>query len=180
MLSETLYEIADLRAIIDLALEESEGELTPEIEAALNAWDERFDDKAERVALYIAEQEGLAEMAKAERKRLDALCAAREKRAASLKRYLFEQMEKAGKVKVAGVLKQITIQNNPPKVEPLVDMDEAELRNVFMFAPQYVQRIPESYALNKRAILDAAKAGTLDEDMKRRVAVVQTKGLRIR
>jgi hypothetical protein len=160
--SQTLYEIADLRGIIDAALEESGGELTPEIEAALTAWDEKFADKAERVALYICEQEAHANAAKAEAKRLNDLAASRLKRCASLERYLLSQMVMVGKERIDGVLKTIAVAKNPPSVRG--ELAQADLRTLYIKwtngdAPPFAKMVPESYTLDKDAVKAAAKAG---------------------
>jgi hypothetical protein len=159
-MSATLYEIADLRSIIDAALEESGGELTPEIEVALTAWDEKFADKAERVALYICEQEAHANAAKEEAKRLNALAASRLKRCASLERYLMVQMDRAGKERIDGVLKTIAIQKNPASVRG--ELSQEDLEAMYgTHRSSMVRFVPASFTLDKRAVLDAYKAGAV-------------------
>lgn len=179
-MSATLYEIADLRGIIDAALEESGGELTPEIEAALTAWDEKFADKAERVALYICEQEAHANAAKEEAKRLNDLAASRLKRCASLERYLLTQMQAVGKDKIDGVLKTIAIAKNPPAVKgEIAQQDMAYLHSAWVDGkgPKLVTYVPESYKLDKDAVKAAAKAGL---PLPAGLSVEQGVGLRIR
>lgn len=176
----TLYEIADLRGIIDAALEESGGELTPEIEAALTAWDEKFADKAERVALYICEQEALANAAKEEAKRLTDLAASRLKRCASLERYLLSQMLMVGKQKIDGVLKTIAVAKNPPSVRG--ELAQPDLETLYRnwkngVGPRFVTMVPESYKLDKDAVKSAAKAG---QPIPPGLSVVQSVGVRIR
>lgn len=180
MTTTALYELANARDILDTWLEETGGELTPEIETLLNDLEGQAKDKVERVALYIVEQLSHAKAMKAEEERLAQRRKAREKAADSLKAYLQGQMERLGLKKVEGLLCTVAMQNNPPSVVPAVEIDEADLRNVYTFAPEYVTRVPESYSLNKRAILDAHKAGTLHEDVAKRVQIVQTASLRIR
>lgn len=179
-MSATLYELADARAILESWLAETEGELTPEIEALLNELDGKADEKIERVALFVREQLAIAKAIQEEEARLRTRRTVREKAADSLKAYLQAQMERLGKSKVEGLLCTVAIQKNPPSVTPVTVLDEAELRNVYMFAPEYVTRVPESFALNKRAVLDAHRAGTLPDDIAKRVAIIQTQGLRIR
>ena len=60
MTDMTLYQIADAREILDTWLLETEGEVTPELEALLAEIDGKADEKIERVALYIREQLALA------------------------------------------------------------------------------------------------------------------------
>lgn len=180
MSAVALYELADARDILDQWLSESEGELTPEIETLLNELEGAIDEKVERVALYIIEQLSHAKALKAEEERLAQRRKAREKAAASLKDYLAQQMDRFGKQKVDGKLCTVAFQKNPPSVTPIIESDEADFRNVFMIAPEFVTRVPESYSWNKRAILDAAKAGPLPEDIAKRVSITQSVSLRIR
>lgn len=178
-MTTTLFELASLRQVIDDALDASEGELSPELEQQLDAWGEAFDEKAERVALYVVEQEHLAGAARAEAKALQDRAQARQRRADSLKTYLHHCMERTGRMKVNGVLKTISLQRNPASVQCLTPMDENELRNIMTFAPKYV-RHKDTWELAKSAIIEDAKAGTLDEDIARRVTVVHSLSLRIK
>lgn len=174
MTTVTLYELADLRDLIDSALEASGGELTPEIEEALTAWDESFANKAERVALYVCEQDALAGAAKEEADRLYGLAAIRQRKVASLKRYLLAQMERVGKTKIDGVLKTIAIQKNPASVtgETVRPLDA-----LYIDVPEFVRYSPASFALDRKAIIEAHKAGKPIPDG---LAVTQTVGVRIR
>lgn len=179
-MSVALYELADARDILDHWLAESEGELTPEIEVLLNELEGAIDEKVERVALYIIEQLSHAKAIKAEEERLAQRRRAREKAADSLKHYLAQQLDRFGKQKVAGTYCTVAFQKNPPSVTPVVESDDADFRNVFMIAPEFVTRVPESFSWNKRAILDAAKSGPLPDDIAKRVRITQSFSLRIR
>lgn len=172
----TLGTLAGEYAALDDLLAESEGELTEAIEALLNELDEKADTKIERVALYILGQQGRAKQVKEEEGRLAARRKAIEKGADSLKDYLDRTMREIGKEKVQGVLATVSLQKNPPSVLA-PDWDEAALRGMAMYAPAFVSHTPESFALNRRAILDAHKNG---QPLPEGVQIVQALSLRIR
>lgn len=176
----SLYHLADAREAIDRALEATEGELTADLEVILDQWELDFDTKAERVALFTLEELASAKIIKAEEERLAARRKALENRAERLKLYLEAQMARVGKRKIEGTYATVAMQDNPPRVQELVPLDERDLRELAEHAPEFVTHTPEQFALNKRAILDAHKAGTLPEDMTRRIQVVRTQSLRIR
>ena len=173
-----LYELADLRQVIDLALEETQGELTPDIAAALDAWEAAFPQKVESVALYIADIEGDAAKIKAEEERLAAKRTALLNRAKGLEQYLQANLERAGVQKVSGVLKTVALQKNPPKVVPLVDVTQEDLRHWHLDG--YATVTPETYTMDKKAILAAHKANDLPGHIAKLVTIQQTTGLRIR
>lgn len=182
-MSATLYEIADLRAIIDRALEESDGELTPEVEEALALWDAEFAHKAESVALYICEQERLAEAVKAEEQILAARRRGLLRRAENLTNYLQSQMERTNTTRVNGVLKTLVMQKNPPAVKEVIETTQEDLRAIWESAggvSWYVTRKPEVFSWNRDGIKDATKAGTLPESIAKRVVVSQSVSLRIK
>ena len=179
--TDTLYGLTDLRILIDHALEESEGELTPEIQAALDQWEQDFPKKAEAVALYMKHWSDLADVATQEAKRLAGIAASRQRRADSLKQYLEDQMKRSGVEKVESpFFRQFAIANNPPAVTEIVPTDEADFREIAKTSPELVTRVPESFRWAKDAIKAAAKAKTLPEDVARRVQITTTRSLRIR
>lgn len=175
MTTVTLYEIADARDILDTWLEETGGELTPEIEALLNDLDASANEKIERVALYIREQKSLADAAKQERDRLAGIAAARLKAAESLTGYLHREMDRLGKDKVNGVLVTIALQKNPPSVKG--DLTQSDLAAIHAAAPVFVKQIPISYALDRDAVKAAHKAG---QPIPAGLSVEQSVGVRIR
>lgn len=178
-MTTTLYDLGTLRELIEAQLIDGDGELTPELEAALNDWEGDFDRKVEDYALVVTQLKAEAEMIHAEREKLRAREDARLNLAKRLCDRLQEQMERVGRDKVKGVLKTVALQNSPPRVEPVVVIDEPDLRNLAMIAPAFV-RHEESWALDKKAVLEAHKAGTLPEDISKRVQIVVGRSLRIR
>lgn len=179
MSAVTLYEIADARAILAEWLEESEGELTPELETLLAEIDEQAETKVERVGLFIRECQVHADAVKVERDRLTALAKRNERAVESLKNYLKVQLERLGKPKVQGKLCTVALQANPPAVKG--DLPESELIRIHRLsyaAPGCIVRyIPESYALDRRAALDLYKAG---QPLPDGLTVEQGTSLRIR
>lgn len=179
-MSATLYDLVAVRDLLDAALEAGEGELTPELDAWLEDWSGDFDRKAEDYALVITEQKALAEMINAEAEKLQKRAEARLNLAKRLTARLQQAMELVGRDKVRGVLKTVSLQANSPSVQEVVPAEQEDLRNVAAMHPGFVRHIPERFEWDKAEIKFAAKAGTLPEDILRRVQVVQTRSIRIR
>lgn len=175
MAGMTLYEATAALAITDEWLEEFGGELTPELEAAIEQAEGDFATKAERVALKVKALEAEAKAIKEEEERLATRRKARENGAKSLKTYLGRMLEAAGKDKVNGTLVTVAFQNNPPSV---VVPDGADLAELAEAGAPGIEHIPASYAVNKRAVLDAYKANP--DSLPNGWAVVQGRSVRIR
>lgn len=153
----TLYDAtAELNAAFEL-LAETEGELTPEVEALLTEAGANFDAKAERVALRVNERLALAAAVGAEADRLTKRQAALEREAKALKQYLLRELSAAGRAAVEGTLATIRVQSSSPAVRAA--LTEAELRELAASRPALVRVVPETVALDSRAVLAAAKAG---------------------
>lgn len=162
--SVALYDLSNARAILDEWLNESEGEVTPELEALLAELDVKADEKIERVALYIRERLARAAAVKEEVQRIQAIQKREEKAAESLKAYLHREMERLGKDKVNGLLCTVALQKNPPAVGTLLtDADLAvayrEEDPALAGVGQFIVEIPTSYRLDKDAVKAAAKNG---------------------
>lgn len=153
-----LYEISAARDILDTWLAESEGEMTPELEAMLNELDGQADEKIERVALYVRERQAHADAVKVERDRLAAIVKREEKAAESLKSYLKGQMDRLGKTKVNGLLATVAIQrNSQPSVQVMLAPEE-------LYAVPDAQRFVKreevvTYTIDRAGILTDWKAG---------------------
>jgi hypothetical protein len=155
--STRLYELANMREVLDRLLEETEGELTPELEAQLDAVDGAANDKIERVGLFIREQLAHAEGIRIEETRLVARRKAHERVAEQLKHYLQQQMERLGKTKVDGLLCTVALQrNSAPTIECVVDA------KAVLAGPQgdlFAERVETvEYRLRRPALIDAWKA----------------------
>lgn len=149
-----LYEATAALAITDEWLDELGGELTPEIEALLDEAEGTFAEKVERVALKLKSLEAEAAAIKAEESRLAARRKARENGVTSLKTYLQRNLEAAGKQKVDGLLCTVALQLNPPALSVPANVDLAEL---YAAGAPGITLVPESFTLDKRAVLDAVK-----------------------
>lgn len=145
-----LYDLTDEYAQVVDTLTENGGELTPELEAQLDAITGQWKEKVERTGLYIQNLKALAEAAKMESDRLSALCKSRLGAAARLTDYLKRNMEKVGETKVVTPLITARIQKNS---RPSIALPEgAEI-------PEEYQRV--TVALDGQKAYDAHKAGTL-------------------
>lgn len=107
-----LYEITDALQDVGDALIDNGGELTPELEARLNALEGAFEHKAENVALFVRQLEVNGAAAASEAKRLHDLASRREKAADRLRSYLLENMQRAQRVKVETGRVVVRVQRN--------------------------------------------------------------------
>lgn len=107
-----LYEIAgDLGEIGD-ALLENGGELTDDIAARLDALDDAFEQKVERVALYRQSLRRGAEAAKAEADRLAQLATVRANAAKRLDDYVLRCFDQADRTKIETDRVRVRVQKN--------------------------------------------------------------------
>lgn len=172
------YELAGEWDALDELLEETGGELTPEIESLMEGLDASTTEKIERIALVILRKKSEAKAIKEQAERLASRGSARTNAATRLTEYLTRVMQSIGKEKVEGVLATVAFQASPPSV--VVDeaaWDEEALMGLHMVRPELVKYTPESFALNKRAILDGAKNG---QPLPGGVSIIRTLSLRIR
>lgn len=178
----TLYEAVEALGISESWLEEAGGELTPEVEALLNEAEGSLKEKVERVALKVKSLEAEGKAIKEEADRLVARAKARANGAASLKRYLEQNMIAAGMPKVVGLLATVTLQLNPPAVQVASDID---LRELYEGGAPFVTVVPESFTLDKKEVLAAVKraeAEGKDQDavLPASIRVTRSQSLRIR
>jgi hypothetical protein len=172
----TLYDAVAALGITEEWLEESGGELTPELEALLDNANMTFKEKVERVALKVRGLESEAEAIGDEVARLKARAMARENAAKSLKTYLQRCLEQANETKVTGLLCTVAVQLNPPSLQV---PESSDLRELFLAGAPGIEIVPESLRVNKRDVLDKVKQygeGILPADW----SVVRTPSLRIR
>jgi hypothetical protein len=151
-----LYEITEMRARLDIWLEESEGELTPALEQLLAELDAKADEKVERIGLYLRELAAHAKALAEEEARLAARRQARERAIASLKAYLLSHMEQLGKTKVNGLLCTVAIQkNSAPSIECL----DAQALHATDQGDLFVEKvITTSFRLRRDELIAAWKA----------------------
>lgn len=149
-----LYEATQALGITEEWLEETGGELTPELEALLDAATGDFSEKVERVALKVKALEAEAKAIRDEESRLSARAKSRETGAKRLKEYVQRQMEAAGKDKVNGLLCTVALQMNPPAV---FVPDTLDLGELYEAGCPGIELVPERFVVNKRELLDAYK-----------------------
>lgn len=177
-----LYEAVEALGTVNAWIEEhgddllaSGGELSPELAELLDQAEGDFAEKVERVALKVRSLDAEATAIKVEETRLAQRRKAREHAAESLKQYLHRALEMAGETKVAGELVTVAIQKNPPSVKGL--LDDAELEAMASCGSPFVSVIPVTYALDRKSVVSAHKAG---EPIPEGLSVVQGTSLRIR
>ena len=112
--SRKLWAISDELEEIGALLAENGGELTPDLEARLEAVEGEFLQKVERVALYVRECERMAEGAKVEKDRLAAIERANKRTADGLKAYLLAHLERHGRDKVDTSRARVRRSLSPP------------------------------------------------------------------
>jgi hypothetical protein len=108
----SLWDISNDLEAIAAELGEAGGELTPELEARLDALEGAFEAKVERVALASRSYLASAEAAKLEEARLAAIRKAYEARSDGLKRYLLASMRRVGTLKVETPRARVRVQKN--------------------------------------------------------------------
>lgn len=174
----TLYDATDALLTVREWLEESEGELTPEIEALLARAEGDFETKCERVALFIREQEAEAAAIEQEVARLALRLKARQRTATNLKAYLQREMERAERVEVKRPLVTLRLQKSAPAVTAVLvgDGDLPALRGDPAWAP-FLAEVPASVRLDRKALIDAWRAG---QPIPAAVTVEQRLHLRLR
>jgi hypothetical protein len=162
-----LYEATDAIEIVrdwilehDEELRANEGALPDELAELLAKVEGDFKQKAERVALFIREMLSTAKAVKEEEARLCARRKSLENGADRLKRYLEANMLEAEQMRIDGKLVTLRIQLNPPSVA--CELDESALREMFFtntLPLPFIKRVPESFALDKKACLEMHKLG---------------------
>lgn len=152
------------------------GALTPELEALLNDAQGEFTEKAERVALYVLELQADAKKAGQEAARLASRQRHFEHAAKSLKHYLQRQLEQTGMTSVKTPLVSVRVQASPPSL--VGELSEAEVERLAGDPDlgHTVTYVPARYELNRRALLDYAKAG---KPLPEGLAVTQGTHLRV-
>ena len=118
-----LWEIGDKYAEVLDKLEANGGELTPELEAALDAIEDDFDEKVRRVAAMIRNDEALAEAWKKEGALHTKRGTAKANGAKGLRSYLAREMKRVEVTKVEGgarlgASEKVLLDIDPAKLPP--------------------------------------------------------------
>jgi len=149
-------------------IEETEGELTPEIEQALVLTEEEFEDKAVSYGFVVKSFEDVEEILTKEIKRLTDLKAKAGKRAEAFKNRLDEAMRQFGIEKITTPSLTLSYRKSNP-VELAEDFEENFLKNVTIAvearegAPAGIINLHEFFDIkltaSKKRIGDALKTG---------------------
>ena len=132
-LSDEIQQLEQLIATIteddSLTDDERENQLQQTFSKWLEAG-ESFKVKAELVGRYIRHQESLAEIRKAEARRIRTLAEQAENSATRLRHYLTNEMLRSGVDRIDGVTTKIGLRKKPPKV--LLNVDPSELPSEYV------------------------------------------------
>lgn len=152
----SLRETSERLTDIFLELEESGGELTPELEAGLAKYTADRKVKAERIVQFTRRMKTQAAALKIEATELSAMASRRIKTASSLERYLLAEMQALNEKKIQTELFTISrAKIGMPKIDLISDTTIREID------PKFIRTIPEEFKLDKKAVLDFLKAEEL-------------------
>ncbi|MEO1004550.1 MAG: siphovirus Gp157 family protein [Cyanobacteria bacterium J06638_38] len=154
-LSDEIQQLED--AISAIADDESlsEEERETKLQEMFAQWldtGESFKVKAEQVARYIKHQEALAEVRKAEAKRIQTLAKQTENGAARLRKYLIDQMIRSDVQKIDGTTVKLGLRKKPPRV--LLNVPAEELPDEYV----QVSYKPDLTKIRKLLKVDASGA----------------------
>jgi hypothetical protein len=155
----TLYALADAREVLDRLVEENEGELTPELEQALDELDGATEEKIERVALWIKERMHDCEGIRAEEQRLMKRRHAIFNGASALREYLARNMARLGKTEVRGLLISVGLRETELRVEG--ELSDADMATLYLKGADYITYHPPSYAIDRKRLNQHVRNGTL-------------------
>lgn len=148
-MNTTLYNITDEYKVLISKLEESGGEVTPEVESALALTQEKFAEKAAGYGYVIKSFDDEAELAEKEIMRLKAIKEAAEKKSEWLRSKISEAMQQFD-------VKEVKLNNiklSLRKSESVLIEDESKLPEEFK------RTIPEKKEPDKNKIKNCIKQG---------------------
>lgn len=133
----TLMELSQDMELLDAMLDSSGGEITPEIEQALDTWasdlDSQFDNKIDGYAALITELAERAKVREEQGARMRAKAAAGENAARHLRNRLKMVFESRGIKKVETQRFTVSVVSNGGKLA--MTLDEAALPNTYLMQP---------------------------------------------
>jgi hypothetical protein len=175
---KTLRDLIDERIEITAYIAEAEGELTPEMEAALDNSAENISEKIDRVCSVIRHRENDAALLGDEIKRLAARKKAAERDADYLKnRVLAEALVRLGPpFKMVTLTNTIAMQLNNPRLDGEVSAEQLAAASLGR-SPYVIRSVV--YALDKKTLLADAKDHP-EEVEAFGLAVVRDESVRIR
>lgn len=147
----TLYDLTAEALDLQAVILDAGGEVTPDVEAALDALDALGETAEDKLAAYgrlIANMAADADAYRAEEKRLADRRKAIETSARSLKDRVEQFLRATGKPKIKADVWSFSLQRNPPSVY---------VRDTNAIPADYL--VPQQPTIDRRAILDVLKAG---------------------
>lgn len=154
-LSEDFQTLYDQLDEIDLNAEDG-GELFDAFADTLEGIELEFDEKAEKIAVFVKELTYEAAALKAEKAALDERRQQKERKAEQLKAYLISCMDRVGKVKIDRPMAKISVRNNAEKIK--IEDDAEFLRWAQAAGRDDLIRYKEP-EINKTALKTAVKEG---------------------
>lgn len=147
----SLKETSERLMDIFMELEESGGELTPELEAGLARYTENRKVKAERIVKFTRRMKTQAAALKVEASEITAMASRKAKAASNLERYLLAEMQALGEKKMHTDLFTISrARIGIPRIETNIPIWEIPRK--------FVRIIPEERLLDKKVALAIMKA----------------------
>lgn len=157
--SLTLYQLTEEQQLIEDLLIENGGELTPEIEEALNANQLALSEKVDGYNCILRKFEGAETAIDAEIKRLTALKKTAQNAQKSLKSHIASAMIEHGIQKLEGNLCKISFRRSEA-----VDITDAALADLDIVAEKVAADLPNyvkvELSYNKTKIKELIKAGS--------------------
>lgn len=147
----SLYDLSDEALALDALTAMDDGEWTPEADALHTGLMDQLIVKADAFGGYVKDLEAREEMIAAEIARLAARRKALENRLKWMTTYAAVALQRMGRPKIVGTLFTLAIQKNNPSLHITVLADA--------LAAEYVRVKPEQREPDKKALLDAVKAG---------------------
>jgi hypothetical protein len=149
--------VRDWLAEHDEELRANEGVLPDELAELLDQVSTDFNQKAERVALFVRELIATGKAIKEEEERLRARRKSIENTVEGLKRYLELNMLAAEKMRIEGKLVTLRIQKNPPSLHRDRELSHDELVALYATDPALVVFTPARYDLNGAAVIAVSR-----------------------
>jgi hypothetical protein len=149
----SLYDLSDEALALDALTAMDDGEWTPEADALHCELMEKIVVKADAFGGYVRDLEAREEMIAAEIARLAARRKTLQNRLQWMKTYAAAALQRMDRPKIVGTLFTLAIQKNPASLHVTVFADA--------LPAEYVRVIPEQREPDKKALLDAVKAGAV-------------------
>jgi hypothetical protein len=146
--AKSLYQIREEHLSLIAAIEDADGELTPDIEEALQLTEEEFQDKAVSYSFVVKSFDTAADLIDAEIKRLKGLKEKSEKRAELFKTRLAEAMNEFGVESITTPLVKISFRKS----------ESVEIENEELIPAEYIE-IKAVESISKTRIKEALKEG---------------------